>query len=199
MYKSSFVIDPTKIGPVDRCLVCFTPKSDVYTYCMTCGHISGFLSITDKPQSGTSCTFHPNVCATTFCVLCGKPICAGCIEREGYSMVGFFSTPQCRECIRRSEELEKNYRERLERQKVCAKHSDEPAALRCIECRLPHCESCLYFTTTGWTRKRLEIGPLCLGCFRSKTISGDARQRWISLREAKASELLRGIDPTSLL
>src|SRR5262249_40450026 len=171
-YKNLFVIDPTKIGPFDRCIVCFTPKSDDYTYCMTCGRISQFLAITDEPQSGTACTFHPNVCATTFCVLCGKPICASCLEREGVSLISGQRTPQCRECLRRSEDPEKQYRERLEHEKVCAKHAGEPAALRCIECRLPHCESCLYFTTTGWTRKKLGIGPLCLGCFRSREAVG---------------------------
>jgi hypothetical protein len=194
--QSPFVIDPTKIGPFDRCLVCFTPKSDDYTYCMTCGRIGAWRSIIGEPQSGTACTFHPNVSATTFCVICGKPVCAGCVEREGFSLTGGFPTPQCRECLRRSEELEKKYREQLEHDKVCAKHAGEPAALRCIKCRLPHCESCLYFTTTGWRRKKLGIGPLCLGCFRTAT-SGN--ERWISLREAKASGLLRGIDPTSLL
>src|SRR5262249_39319576 len=129
MHKGPFVIDPTKIGPFDRCLVCFTPKSDDYPYCMTCGRISGYHSILGDPQSGTACTFHPNVSATTFCVLCEKPICAGCIEREGFSLAGGFPAPQCRECIQGSEDLEKKYRKQLEHDKVCAKHSGEPAAL----------------------------------------------------------------------
>jgi hypothetical protein len=199
MYKSPFVIDPTKIGPFDRCLVCFTKRDE--PICKTCGHIGGYLAITDKPQSGIACTFHPDVSATTFCVYCGKPICASCVERDG---IGLLTGPlgmdgsECRACHQKAADLEKAYHERLEAEKVCAKHSNDPAALRCIKCRLLHCESCLYFTTTGWIRKRLGIGPLCLGCFRSNA-TGNARQSWISLREAKARELLRGVDPISLL
>jgi hypothetical protein len=60
MYKGPFVIDPPKIGPFDRCLVCFTPKSD-QQICMTCGHISGYREITEKLQSGIVCTLHAAV------------------------------------------------------------------------------------------------------------------------------------------
>jgi hypothetical protein len=42
MYKSPFVIDPTKIGPFDRCLVCFTKRDE--PICKTCGHIGGYLA-----------------------------------------------------------------------------------------------------------------------------------------------------------
>jgi B-box zinc finger len=192
-----FVIDPTKIGPVNRCLICFAGKSKEVAYCENCGHMGSFFGF-DDPPSGAACAFHPNVPAKRFCALCGKPICADCTEREGVSLVSLDPTPQCRACLRRSAELEKAFHERLEREKVCAKHSDESAALRCVECRLPHCERCLYFTTIGWMGKRLGIGPLCLVCFRMKTLSS-GRESWISLPEARAKGLLRGIDPIALL
>jgi hypothetical protein len=192
-----FVIDPTKLGPLDRCLVCFTPKGDAVAYCEKCGRTGSFFAV-EEPQRGTVCSYHPNVPAKTCCVLCGKAACASCIEREGISLARGLSTPQCRECLRRTEELEKSFRERLEHDKTCAKHSNEPAALRCVECRLPHCEQCLYFTIIGWRRRRLDLGPLCLLCFRLKT-HGHGRGSWVSLPEAKAGNLLRGIDPAALL
>ena len=37
------VIDPNQIGPFHICLTCFTPESDEFTFCQTCGRIKGFF------------------------------------------------------------------------------------------------------------------------------------------------------------
>jgi hypothetical protein len=121
-----------------------------------------------------------------------------CIEREGISLFTGMHTPQCRSCLNRVAELENAFRFRLEKVKVCAKHPGRPAVARCTGCHLPHCEKCLYFTTTGWLRKKIGMGPLCLVCFRRNTLSG-GRENWISLPQAQASGLLRGMDPAALL
>jgi len=197
MSSDPFVVDPTQIGPFDRCLTCFTPRNDEIAYCTHCGRTT-FFQITETPPKDTVCTYHPNVSAKTYCVLCGNAICAACIKQEGVSLMTALPTPQCHTCLARAAELEAEYRRHLEDANVCAKHPNEPAALRCIKCDLPHCGACLYFTTTGWLRKRLGTGPLCLGCFRSN-VFGATRQHWVSLRDAKERKMLRGVDPRSLL
>lgn len=149
MQKFPFVIDPTKVGPLGRCSVCLTPENNEVTYCVNCGHIGRFFATSEKVQPGAACAVHPNVPATTFCVICGKPVCYDCVEREGVSLVSALPTPQCRACLRRSAEFETAYRERLEQEKVCAKHPDQDAELRCIECQLPHLRKLSLFHHRG--------------------------------------------------
>ena len=153
------VIDPTKVGPFGVCLICFAPRA--HNFCLNCGCLFAF-NVSESPRQGTFCENHPHVLATTMCVLCDSPVCPACIEREGFSLLGGMPTPQCRKCVRRMEELQQSYRARLERDKICAKHSSQAAVLRCTDCHLPHCESCLFFLAKGWIRKKLRAGPLCL-------------------------------------
>jgi hypothetical protein len=192
-----FVIDPTKIGPFGVCFTCFTPRSHEVTFCEKCGKLFGFLE-TDAPQRSSVCKLHPGSLAVVACALCGNNICSACIEREGFSLLGGMPTPQCRNCVERMEELKAAFEKKINIERICAKHSYRAAIFRCVGCQLPHCESCLYFTTSGWLRTKLRTGPLCLACFRIETVGSD-RKRWMSLREAKEQNLLRGIDPSALL
>src|SRR5215831_10769536 len=100
------VVDPTKIGPVDRCITCFHYASDKVAYCENCGRQRGFLVIERSDWEGKTCNHHPGAAAITACVLCGQPICKACVEREGVSLISAEPTPQCTICVARIEELE---------------------------------------------------------------------------------------------
>src|SRR5580658_10363475 len=106
--ESSGVHDPNEIGPLHVCYRCFTPEPDDFTFCQTCGRIKGFFE-TPLTMSGEECFCHPSVRASSYCVLCARPICKGCTEREGVSFVSGLPTPQCRACVNRSCELESKF------------------------------------------------------------------------------------------
>lgn len=95
------------------------------------------------------------------------------------SFLGGFATPQCRNCLETMDRIEKEFLARLDRDRICAKHPNERARLRCKSCGLFHCDYCLYFVTKGILRKKIADGPYCLGCFRRK-IEGATRRRWVS-------------------
>src|SRR5437870_790076 len=92
------VIDPNTIGPLGCCLSCLTPYSGEVTYCLNCGHIAGFQAVTDEPKS-EACFVHSDTRATRYCVLCERPICNACLQREGVSLVSGLLTPQCNTCV----------------------------------------------------------------------------------------------------
>jgi hypothetical protein len=191
------VIDPSKLGPLGVCLVCFTPRSHDVSFCKRCGKLFGFLA-TDDPHQGASCAYHPASLAFTACTLCGRMICSACLEREGFSLLGGLKTPQCGNCVARMEGLAKSYNEEINHKKVCAKHPHRVTMFRCLNCRLPHCETCLYFTRNRWFRTKVGAGPFCLICFRMKTVGAD-RKNYISLKELRENGLGRVINPAAVL
>jgi hypothetical protein len=191
MPDQPLVIDPTIVGPFDRCFTCFQPITNKFRYCENCGrtHLFNYGDL----LPGQHCFNHPTVAATAICRSCNNSIRDDCTGARGFSMLSGESDAECKNCLMRIVELKKSFKERLEKTKMCAKHPTQTALLRCAKCALPHCEACLYFTRKVF-RTRLAKGPLCLTCFRERTGS-DARNSWISAREAMARGLLRGVDP----
>jgi B-box zinc finger len=191
------VIDPTTVSPADRCITCFQPITRTFSYCENCGTTRAFGF--DDLSPGQRCINHPTVAATAICSSCNKPVCDDCTGKRGKDLFGGFDWAECKNCLARIDELQKSFRKRLEEKKVCAKHPNQMASFRCVKCKLPHCEACLYFTRKLF-RTRLAKGPFCLKCFRWETLgrNSGARKTWISAREAIATGLLRGVDPNAL-
>jgi len=176
------VIDPNQPGPFGVCVTCSTPYSDDYGFCQTCGHIYGFLS-TPLEMTGECCFVHQNSSAHRYCVLCARPICDDCSEREGVSFASGLPTPQCKQCVARSTELRAAFRGAILESHTCARHRGRKATYICVSCALPHCPECSYFVTGGIFGTRLKAGPYCLTCFRT-ALPSNQRRRWISGRRA---------------
>ena len=187
--SSSRVIDPTQIGPLDRCLRCFVPRSDRYSYCLGCGHLGAFFAITECPWQ-VCCKYHSNTVAIAYCSCCTEPICEQCQARCGISLMSGLSTPQCFQCLDEMSKLENGFLARLEQASVCAKHPHETAELRCKSCNLLHCDSCLYFMTKGLFGNRIGDGPFCLPCFRFRTAFSGLRHKWMSACQARMRKLI---------
>jgi len=182
------VIDPNQTGPFHICLTCFTPKANDFTFCQTCGRIQGFFE-TPLEVWGEHCFVHNSIAASTYCVLCARPICKNCNEREGVSFVSGLPTPQCRSCLDRLRKLETDFRNFVNHTKTCAKHRDRPAVFNCVSCGLPHCPECSYFVIGGLFTTKLKAGPYCLPCFRTAHM-GRTRRHWISGRRALIAGLI---------
>lgn len=179
----SQIWDPNVLGPFDRCFRCFAREDDSRGFCLGCGRLYASC-LPDEPVDGRTCFVHSGQAATRFCSLCARPICDECMAREGFSFTAFAPTPFCRVCIADSENLERAFLARIEGSGVCAKHVGRAAARRCLTCKLPHCDECLYYFDKGWFRQRLGDGPYCLGCFRAARI-GRSR-KWLSARDVSA-------------
>lgn len=182
------VLDPNEPGPFDICLRCFTPLSQDSTFCQTCGEIKAFLA-TPWEMSGERCFVHKSVSASTFCVLCGQPICDQCKEREGRAYGR--PTPQCRSCVEKSRQLEADYIASIKRHGTCAKHKGRSAPFVCVSCSLPHCPECSYFLIGGFFKQKITAGPYCLPCFRLRTYTATIRPHWISGLTAKLNGLVK--------
>jgi len=170
--------DPTVIGPLDRCLRCWTPVSTDRGYCRTCGKTTLVFS-TPVDAQGQACFRHADRVASRFCCLCSRPICEECKAKETFPMTTVASLWHCRECVAESSGLESEFFATLKRAGSCAKDGDTPAAFSCKTCSLPLCLSCAYFTAKGLFRKRVDDGPFCLACFRMATLLR-SRQHWFS-------------------
>lgn len=186
--EPSGIIDPNQVGPSHVCFRCFTPHSDSYAFCENCGRIMGFLE-TPFETHGEHCFVHTAVPASTYCVLCGRPICKECNQREGMSFISGLPTPQCRTCLDNCSRLEANVLNEVRRSQSCAKHKDRQGTFTCVTCSLPHCSECSYFITGGLFRLRIKAGPYCLGCFRTVYI-GRSRKHWISGARALTAGLI---------
>lgn len=156
--------DPEALGPFGRCLRCFVPDSEERSYCLNCGHMRGFLGITESPN-GEACFVHPDAVAVSYCTVCGRPICGNCKEREGVSFSTGLPTLQCKTCLNDMKKIGKEFFEQLASSKSCAKHRYKQATAECCVCELPLCNSCLYCRTEGILFRRIQ-GPYCLSCYR---------------------------------
>jgi len=67
-----------EIGPFHVCLTCLKSDSKDITYCQTNENILGSFDL-QYTMKGERCFIHKNVVASTYCVLCGRPICKECI------------------------------------------------------------------------------------------------------------------------
>jgi hypothetical protein len=155
--------DPREVGPIGLCIHCFEPKSEERTYCLRCGHHSGFFGPRGD-QHRHRCYKHPQAQASNYCTLCDRPICQACLEREGLSLLGGFSTPQCHDCVAEMERLESSFLPNLLRTGKCAKHSHKRAISKCMKCDSPLCDSRAYFKRKGLLFRK--TGPYCLACYR---------------------------------
>jgi hypothetical protein len=141
------VTDPTKfVLPFLQCGICFASISREIGYCENCGETH--LSKHSEFLEGQRCINHPTVAAKALCRLCDNPICAECEGERGITISG---EPDytCKRCLVRIDQLKHSFRERLDKEKVCAKHVDEKAVFRCVSCGLPHCAACPVFHTKG--------------------------------------------------
>ena len=100
------------VGPLDRCLRCFTPLSDERSFCLECGH-SGTVFTASGPMSGQLCFKHRDVAATTYCSLCAQPICDACIEGTSHSYFTGVTVTRCRDCVAQMERVEKQFFKKL--------------------------------------------------------------------------------------
>ena len=181
--KQQGIWDPNEVGPFDRCFKCFTPYNDDFAFCLFCGHVSTAFD-TPREVTGATCHKHSGDQAIGFCCLCAEPICDDCKENEHYSIAGGLrDLYYCCSCVRKAEDIKKEFQKKTKEQRLCAKHHDTKASFECIECGFSMCNNCAYFIKKGWFRKKIGDGPYCLSCFRSGTIKG-GRSRWISGKEA---------------
>jgi len=173
--------DPNVIGPLDRCLRCWTPVREAPAYCQFCGKTAGVFN-TDAEDSPTneSCFYHNGRSATCFCCVCAEPICSECKANKTtpFSLM-LAEVWHCRTCVDSAARLEKEYFERIERDGCCSKHVDVIASFHCKKCDLPLCLSCSYFSSVGIFRKRIGDGPFCIGCLRT-AFMGSERKKWFS-------------------
>jgi len=182
--------DPSEVGPFDRCIKCFTLYNDNFAFCSFCGHVSTVFD-TPRETSGVKCHIHSSIQVIGCCCLCAEPICEDCKEKEHYSIAGgFHNLYYCRNCVKKAEDIKKEFSRKTKEQKLCAKHHDRKASFDCIECGLALCNECSYFTNKGWFRKKLGEGSYCLSCFRKTTIKG-GRSNWISGKEATEKGLVK--------
>ena len=175
--------DPTEIGPMDRCLRCFTPLSEAKAYCSYCGHISTVFS--GYVEAGTAkCSIHPENSAVGICCLCDEAICSNCSdpERQHFSLsAGGRELYYCVNCVADSENIAAQFEN--SNNNCCAKHHSAKSDRRCKDCDLPLCPDCSYYMDKGWIRKKQGDGPFCLSCFRMATKDG-GRSNWMSGRDA---------------
>ena len=173
--------DPNIVGPLDRCLRCWTPVNNDVAYCLTCGKATMvFTAAAAPPEGGQSCVHHPGVQAQRFCCLCMNAICEQCNGNESFSFTMGSSLWHCRPCCQEAERLEKQFFAVLSRDHCCSKHRDTQAAFECKKCSLPLCLSCTYFTVKGWLRKTVADGPFCIGCFRTWRPRDRNGNQWFS-------------------
>jgi hypothetical protein len=182
------VWDPVEIGPLDRCLRCWSERSPDFGFCLTCGNSLYFFSNYGR-EKGLLCRDHPQAPAAAICCWCAEPVCQDCIEAEGLSFVVFQSLSYCRKCRKRAAETDRTFMAALQGSGCCIKHRNEAALFKCSTCTFPLCEVCTYFKRKGIFRVRIGAGPFCLGCFRI-AYSGSERRFWISGREALAQSLV---------
>jgi hypothetical protein len=131
-----------------------------------------------------------------FCKICFTERAGDTYCKKCGSLFGFYELDHWRAAEEPEADdmrkLSQAFKDDLNKKKICAKHFHRPAALRCVECGLPHCELCLYFTKPGWFSKKPRLGPLCLICFRRKTLFSSDRKRWMTLKEAREKRLRIG-------
>jgi hypothetical protein len=170
--------DPNVVGPVDRCLRCWTPIAQDLAYCATCGHAT--LVFHSLPlEDGEPCSVHNDRAAEWTCCLCERPICRECCALETHPFTTVGPLWHCQHCIDAAKAIEAKYFRTLAERNCCSKHTDLPTAFTCKRCGLPLCLSCAYFTAKGLFKKRVNDGPYCLGCFRMATV-GRERGVWFS-------------------
>jgi hypothetical protein len=172
--------DPNVVGPIDRCLRCWTPIRDAPAYCQTCGKTTPLFNTAVELPVNKSCFYHQERAAACFCCACVKPICSEC---QAYKTTPFSlmlaEVCHCRNCVDSAGLIEKEYFKRLEKDGCCAKHSDILASFQCKKCALPLCLSCSYFSSVGFLRKRIGDGPFCVACFR-RSFTDTKHKAWFS-------------------
>src|SRR5262249_11927550 len=170
--------NPQIVGPLDRCLRCWTPFGDDVAYCTRCGKITSvFKSL--SLNRGERCSVHQNSTAERTCCLCGRPICKDCCDHVITPIFMIGEQWYCCLCVKEAKTIEKRFFDALSRSNCCAKHEEIISSFTCKICGLPLCLSCTYFTAAGIFKKRPADGPYCLTCFRSVT-SGRNRNIWFS-------------------
>lgn len=153
-----------ELGPMGRCLRCFTPLSDERSFCLECGH-SGTVFSASESVAGQWCYKHYGAAATHYCSLCARPVCDACIESKSHSYITMVSVTRCQECVAQMQRIENQFFTKLHYSHSCAKHQSKEAVSNCVKCVLPLCVSCEYFHRKGLFFKR--VGPYCLTCFRT--------------------------------
>ncbi len=179
---------PNVVGPLDRCIRCFTLHSDDSAFCGWCGKISTVFK-TKFDTTNVFCHAHNRRGAVAYCCLCQKPICNDCVEKEHWSFAAGDQLFQCKSCLLKSQELEESFKRNLRTGEFCPKHREVKAVFLCSACGIPSCPYCSYFVDAGWLRKKLGDGPFCLSCFRTATQKRQ-RKAWISGREAIQRRLI---------
>jgi hypothetical protein len=183
------IYDPSKPGPFGRCYRCFTVYSEECGFCLKCGRLTHYFVDSNECES-RRCVNHAESQTSTCCCLCGKPICASCVEKEGDSFSAGSRLPYCKACCRLSSETECKYLMTLQERKCCSKHTNLAGRFTCTECSMPLCEFCSYFKRRGVLRLKLGEGPYCLACFRHRTLDG-GRSRWVAGFDALRWSLVR--------
>jgi hypothetical protein len=183
------IYDPSEPGPFGRCYRCFTVESQECGFCLKCGRLRHYLADTNEYE-GRMCVNHANSQATSCCCLCGKAVCAACVEKEGYSISAASRLPYCKACCLSSLETERRYLATLQERRCCSKHTDLTARFTCQGCSMPLCEFCSYFKRRGLLRVKVGEGPYCLACFRHATLDG-GRNRWVAGFDALRWSLVR--------
>lgn len=148
---------------MDECYRCGAEYPESRTYCSRCGRIRGFFEVPLSMNEET-CVYHTGILATSYCVLCARPICGTCLLRKGVSLLSSLPTPQCRECVTASENLEAEYFADLRAQGKCINHPIALASVACSNCDAKYCLDCLFFAGLWYMPWRLHVGPLCLQC-----------------------------------
>lgn len=171
--------NPNVIGPLDRCLRCWTPLHAKRGYCTTCGKTTLIFDMSLRQPRRRQCFQHTGVPAIRYCCLCARPICEQCKGLETFPFPSPGVNWHCKKCLGRAAELEHRFHELLEKRRCCAVHRDMNRSFECKKCSAPLCLSCSYFTVRGVFTQRVADGPYCLGCFRQATF-GSKNRRWIS-------------------
>jgi hypothetical protein len=171
--------DPNLPGPLDRCLRCWTPINNDVAYCLTCGQTTLVFKDAMFDPGENRCFWHGEKNAVRLCCLCLRPVCEECKSKETNPLTLPRPLWYCRHCCDTQRSFENEFLESLPRTRCCSKHRELPAAFSCQKCSLPLCLSCTYFSVSGFWRKQISNGPLCLGCFRT-AVPSTTRKNWLS-------------------
>jgi len=174
------VWNPEKVGPADKCLVCFTPNPTDQSFCSKCG--KEIFHFDDKLENESdNCFYHSSSQAIANCSGCLKPICESCLAEKyvRFSFIyGSYNQVYCKHCIEKIESIKQDFNNHMNNG-FCSKHHNQRSTFRCKECNITLCDYCSYFHYKGILRKKIDDGPFCLVCYRIAFMYNN-RKNWIS-------------------